>query len=137
MTDEISNAELEAYLDEALPEQRMVQIEAALREHPQLCDRLASSLGRRDAGLHSLGAIWRRHRLSCPSREQLGSYLLNVLEPGQADYLKFHLEEIGCRYCNANLIDLQQQHAASDQADVESRRGEFFRTSAGYLSRGK
>ena len=26
---------------------------------------------RRDAGLHSLGEIWRRHRLSCPSRQEL------------------------------------------------------------------
>ena len=42
---------------------------------------------RRDAGVHSLGEIWRRHRLSCATREQLGSYVLGVLLKEAADYL--------------------------------------------------
>ncbi len=131
----ISSAELEAYLDEALPSERMACIEQAMRDDPQLVTQLADSIGRRDAGVHSLGAIWRRHRLSCPTREQLGSYLLEVLAPGQADYVRFHLDSIGCRYCTSSLEDLRTQHAATDADQSASRRQKFYQTSAGYLSK--
>jgi len=134
MADLFHNAELEAYLDEALPPERMARIEAALRDDPQLVTQLADSIGRRDAGVHSLGGIWRRHRLSCPTREQLGSYLLEVLDPGQADYVRFHLDSIGCRYCTSSLEDLSTQHAATDADQSASRRQKFYQTSAGYLS---
>jgi hypothetical protein len=39
--------------------------------------------GRRDAGVHSLGEIWRRNRVSCPTRQQLGSFLLGILSDEQ------------------------------------------------------
>ena len=79
MTTDFSNSDLEAYLDESLPVERMTAIEDALRQNSALQKRLTAINGRRDAGVHSLGEIWRRHRLSCPTREQLGSYLLGVL----------------------------------------------------------
>ena len=75
-----SQSELSAYLDEALPAEAMAAIEAALRNDPQLTAQLVEIIAQRDAGQHSLGDIWRRNRLSCPSREQLGSYLLGILE---------------------------------------------------------
>src|SRR5918994_236351 len=112
----ISDAELERFLDEALPPERMAALEAALRDDDALQKRLAAAVGRRDAGVHSLAAVWRRHRLSCPTREQLGSHLLGVLEPGLADYVKFHLETVACRYCLASVEDLRCQHAAADAA---------------------
>jgi hypothetical protein len=76
-----SPATLERFLDEALPPDQMAAVEAALRADGALQAALAAAVGRRDAGVHSLGAIWRRHRLSCPTREQLGSHLLGVLPP--------------------------------------------------------
>ena len=94
---------------------------------------LAAINGRRDAGVHSLGEIWRRHRLSCPSREQLGSYLLGVLPRDAADYVKFHLETIGCRYCAASLADLKAQQSAAEAEIAERRRQKYFQSSAGYL----
>jgi len=71
MASRFSISELEAFLDESLPVERMTAIEDALRADEELQKRLAAINGRRDAGVHSLGEIWRRHRLSCPSREQL------------------------------------------------------------------
>lgn len=136
MSDTFTDAELSAYLDEDLPQDRMASIEVALRADSSLSDRLTAIVGRRDAGLHSLGAIWRRERLSCPTREQLGSLLLEVLEDSHADYIRFHLSTIGCRVCNASLEDLRNQHAiAEDSAVTESRRRKYFQSSAGYLSR--
>src|SRR5690606_20102214 len=85
MASQFSLSELEAYLDEALPVEQMARVESALRADAQLAGQLTEINGRRDAGLHSLGEIWRRHRLTCPTREQLGSMLLGVLEPDVAD----------------------------------------------------
>ncbi len=107
MAHRFSKSDLEAYLDEALPVEAMARIESALRDDPRLSEELVAINGRRDAGVHSLGEIWRRHRLTCPTREQLGSYLLEVLEADVADHIRFHLEISGCRMCLANLGDLR------------------------------
>lgn len=129
-----SDTELEAYLDEALPPEKMALVEAGLRDHPELAERLRAILARRDAGVHSLGAIWRRHRLSCLSREQLGSHLLGVLGPELESHFRFHLEVVGCRYCQANLQDLRTRQAEQSDA-VQARRRRYFQSSAGYLHR--
>ena len=134
MPDDFADTELEAYLEEALPGARMALIEDALRDDPTLVERLKVLVGKQDAGVYSLGAIWRRHRLSCLTREQLGSYLLQVLDPNQSEYVRFHLETVGCRLCNASLEDLRQQSIAADAAATDSRRRKYFQSSAGYLS---
>lgn len=127
-----SNSELEGFLDEALPTERMAAIEEALRGSDELQKRLTAINGRRDAGVHSLGEIWRRHRLSCPSRDRLGSYLLGVLLYEEADYVKFHIESIGCRYCTASVNDLQTQQTAAEP-EVAHRRHKYFQSSVGHL----
>ena len=132
MSRQFSTSELEAYLDEALPTQRMSAIEDALRGSDELQKQLTEINGRRDAGVHSLGEVWRRHRLSCPSREQLGSYLLGVLPREAADYLNFHIETIQCRYCAASVSDLKSQQSAA-ATDVEKRRQKYFQSSVGHL----
>lgn len=134
-SDRLSNAELEAFLDEALPVARMTAIEESLRASEELQKRLAAINGRRDAGVHSLGEIWRRHRLSCPSRQQLGSYLLGVLPREMADYVKFHVETIDCRCCNASLADLEHQQSAAEAEQIARRRQKYFQSSVGHLRR--
>ena len=129
----LSNAELEAFLDESLPVERMTAIEDALRGDEEMQKRLTAINGRRDAGVHSLGEIWRRHRLSCPSREQLGSFLLGVLPRDAADYVKFHLETIECRYCAASLGDLKAKQSAVEADVAERRRQKYFQSSVGHL----
>jgi len=126
-------AELEAYLDEALPADQMAAVEEVLRRDPQLLRHLTAINARRDAGVHSLGEIWRRGRLSCPSRQQLANHLLGILPDDEADYVRFHLATIGCRYCQANAHDLEAQAAGSEQA--QPRRQKFFQSSAGHLRR--
>ena len=132
MAKDFSNSDLEAYLDEALPTERMAAIEDALRGSDELQKRLTAVNGRRDAGVHSLGEIWRRHRLSCPSRQHLGSYLLGVLSREESDYIKFHIETIGCRYCTASAGDLQSQQSAAE-SEVADRRQKYFQSSVGHL----
>jgi hypothetical protein len=132
---EYSNSDLEAYLDELLPIEQMAAIEDALRQSEALQKRVTAINGRRDAGVHSLGEIWRRHRLSCPPRDQLGSFLLGVLSCEAAGYVKFHLETIGCRYCCANIADLEAQQSAAEAEVAERRRRRYFQSSAGYLGK--
>ena len=127
-----SDAELEAYLDESLSPSDMAAIESALRQDPKMLSRLVAINQRRSSGVHTLGEMWRRHRLTCFSREQLGSYLLGVLEAEESDYVKFHVEQIGCRVCGANLEDLRRQR--KEAAEVrQNRRRKYFQSSAGLL----
>ncbi len=128
-------AELEAYLDEALPVEQMTVIEEAVRNDHALCERLAAINGRRNAGVHTLGEIWRRQRLSCPTRQELGSLLLEILPDEQAEYLRQHIETVGCRYCQANLADLQRQQSELTEQSGR-RRKKYFQSSAGYLKSG-
>jgi hypothetical protein len=129
-------SDLEAYLDEALPSEEMARIEKVVRDDPALVRQLAATQLQRNAGMHSLGDIWRRRRLSCSSRERLGSLLLGALPDVLADYLWFHITVVGCRYCQANLADLQnQQVEGADRS--QSRRRKYFQSSAGFLRRKK
>jgi hypothetical protein len=133
-----SDEVLSAYLEEALPADQLAAIERRLRDDAQLRNRLRGVIGRQDAGLHSVGSIWRRNRLSCPSRDELGQYLLGVLDTGPAEYIRFHLEEIGCRYCAANHDDLRTSGALASPTATDSeqmRRRRYFETSAGHLKR--
>jgi hypothetical protein len=130
---EITREQLHAYLDDALSDAEAAQVEQALRASETLRLSLRQAIQERDRGDHSLGAIWRRERLTCPSREQLGSYLLQVLDELQQAYLDFHLQTIGCPYCVANLADLQALQ--KDPAPhARERRRRFFETSAGLLN---
>ena len=130
-----TDAELAAFLDEALPASRCSELEHVLRTDNELRQRLIEVRGRETAGLHTIGAIWRRSRLSCPSRSELGAYILGTLQAEVSDYIRFHVDTIGCRYCQANMADLE---AASKQDDEpKQRRRKYFQTSAGYLNKDK
>jgi hypothetical protein len=131
MADEFTNTALAAYLDEDLPPAEMARIEQAARKDPKLSVRLSEINMRRNAGVHTLGEIWRRNRLTCAKREQLGGYLLGTLDKDAAAYLKFHLEVVECRVCQANLDDLKSRRKQTDETVVRQKR--YFESSVGYL----
>jgi hypothetical protein len=64
----------------------------------------------------------------------LGSYLLGVLPAETAHYVAFHIDQIGCRTCRANLDDLKRQQRESAQ-ETTTRRRRYFQSSAGCLAR--
>ena len=133
MSEAFTDQQLSSYLDESLSNPTMAEIERALRSDQRLRDRLVALAAQREAGIHGLGEIWRRHRLSCPSRPLLGSFLLGAMDESQAGYIRFHLEAVQCRFCQANLDDLKKQSSES-QVAVQTRRRKYFQTSAGLLS---
>lgn len=132
MMTQITREQLYAYLDDALSESETSRVEQALRDHEPLRRQLQQVMQERDRGEHSLGAIWRRERLTCPSRETLSSYLLQVLDDNEQDYIDFHLRTVGCPYCLANFADLEAQKKDAGSHTKERRR-RIFQSSAGYL----
>jgi hypothetical protein len=114
---------LREYLADALVPEESARVEKALRDSAELRARLEDvRQNRADGQLHTLGAIWHRSRLTCPSRQQLGSFLLDALDPELASYLKFHLEVIQCPFCQANLADLKVQSRAAAAAKASKTR---------------
>jgi hypothetical protein len=131
---DFTREQLAGYLDDALNEAETARVEQALRQSEPLRQELRGLMQERDRGEHSLGAIWRRRRLSCPTREQLGSYLLGALETEHRDFVLFHLETVGCSFCLANLSDLQALQK-EPPAKTRERRKRIFETSSRYLYR--
>ena len=126
-----SDRELAGWLDELLPAERMAAFENQLRQDSALRARVAVLIRHRDQGGNSIGEIWQRGRLSCPVRTELGGYLLGTLPTEAVAYIEFHLHTVGCRVCQANLSDLEEQSTQSSQ--VPDRRRRFFESSAGLL----
>lgn len=132
----IDDETLRDYLAERLPAEEMARLEKALRESASLRARLEDVRhDRDDFQLHTLGAIWRRARLTCPTREQLGGYLLDAIDPDLASYIQFHLEVVECPLCRANLADLQAQaEPPSAGRSPENRRHRILASSRHLLS---
>ncbi len=87
-----------------------------------------------------LTRMWEQHRPSCPKRSTVGKWLLGTLEEGWAGYVSFHIETLGCRFCQANWEDLRpdaQDDASNSVRDriMQSSVG-FFRTHRSRTSRG-
>jgi hypothetical protein len=125
----IDDETLRAYLADALPPGAQARVEKGLRDSAALRARLEDvRQNRSDAGLHTLGAIWRRARLTCPTRQQLGSALLDALDPELAAYIRFHLDVIECPFCQANLADLKAKTVQPSNA-TQHRRNRILKSS--------
>jgi hypothetical protein len=119
----IDAALLRDYLADALSPEESARVEKALRDSAELRARLEDvRLNREDSQLHTLGAIWYRARLTCPGRQQLGSFLLDALDPELAGYIQFHLDVVECPFCRANLDDLKAQSQTTTAAKASRSR---------------
>jgi hypothetical protein len=143
MTPNITRQQLDGYLDDMLSASETAQVEQALRESEALRRKLRALIQERDRGDHSIGAVWRREHLSCPTREQLGTYVTcKGIDEELEEYIDFHLKTIGCAYCNANHDDLEAQwkagqERAKEQAKAQARRRRYLEHTTGYLKVGR
>lgn len=129
---EITREMLRDYLNDALPDAELTVVEKALRDQPAVQALFHQIRQDLDRGEHSLGAVWRRERLSCSSREQLGSFLLQALDTEHYEYIEFHLTTVGCPFCQANLDDLKRLQAEAAEPRT-TRRRKIVDSSAGVL----
>jgi len=126
----IDDQTLLEFVRDALSPEESRAIEAALRNQPDLRNRLARLI--ESFGLDEIapGTVWKNFQLSCPSRENWGSFLLGVLDPQTADYCRFHLDVVECDFCRANVEDLKERTlTASSQLQQRHRR--IFHSSVG------
>jgi RNA polymerase sigma factor (sigma-70 family) len=83
-----------------------------------------------EAGAESLlSDVWEEYRPSCPKRSTLGRYVLGTLDPAWHKYVEFHVQRLGCRFCNANLDDLRRETAA----EADRFRHRIMESSAGFF----
>ncbi len=119
---------LRNYLGDSLPPEELARVEKALRDSAELRARLEDVRNNReDFQLHTLGSIWRRNRVTCPTRQQLGSYLLDALDPELAAYIKFHIDVVECPFCQANHADLERRQAGPPPESTVDRRGRILK----------
>ena len=76
--------------------------------------------------LPDLQSIWVDLRPSCPKRTTLGKYVLEILPDDWTRFVRFHVEALGCVFCQANLDELTkevQSSASSGEALFQSTIG--------------
>jgi len=130
---EFNDAELEAYLDESLEAVRAAEVEMVVRDDPKLLKRLAQINRRRDAGMHTVGEIWRRHQIGVPTTEQMQDFCDRKLPAEQMDYIDFRMKQLKCPFTIALFEDTESKAAP----DVPARRDKFYEKSAGFLRKKK
>ena len=133
MAHEFTDADLESYLDETLHPDLAIELEQCLKEDRQLLGRLAHINSRRDAGVHTLGEIWRRNQVGVPSREEIQQYLDGKLSAEHSQYIDFRIDILKCRYTIAHKNDLENQTATASADQTKGRRKKYFDSSAGLL----
>jgi RNA polymerase sigma factor (sigma-70 family) len=79
-----------------------------------------------------LTRVWEAARPSCPKRSTIGKYLLGTLDEDWQEYVRFHVETLGCRFCQANRDDLAAEREA-DENDVFRQR--VFQSTVGFFQR--
>ena len=123
-------------IDEKQVAQAKFRALAQVREHlaaslaPRQLDALRLSGWEGDDVADSiLTRAWEALRPTCPKRSTLGRYLLQTLEPPWREHVQFHVERLGCRFCQANLDDLRRE--PQDQKPLRDR---VFQSTVGFIS---
>ena len=75
--------------------------------------------------------LWQEQRFTCPKRSTIGSWRLGSLDKDWSDYVKFHIENLGCNICKANLDDLVNE--LEKKSEYETVRQKIFESSIGFL----
>ncbi len=67
--------------------------------------------------------VWKEGRVSCPARHWIARKIAGTLPAGPTAFLAFHLDEMRCEWCRANLDDLQGLEDAGELEAVMTRVG--------------
>lgn len=104
---------------------RLREIAVAHDPRQNLLPLLATALADDDdrPAIH-VRAAWKRGRVSCPARHWLARQVAKTLTGGPADYVRFHLDEMECEWCQANVDDLQRLESEADLEPLLERVGQ-------------
>jgi len=76
--------------------------------------------------------VWKLQRFSCPKRSTIGAYVLGTLDSEWHRYVDFHVNTVGCRFCMANLQDIQAQNVEKQSKRLQAR---IMESTAGFLKK--
>ena len=79
-----------------------------------------------------LAQIWQQYRPSCPKRSTIGAFLLKTLDPDWQNYIGFHINVLGCHFCQANYQDIQQQNQQKGADKLQQR---IMESTVGFLQK--
>ncbi len=83
----------------------------------------------------SISLVWEEERVSCPHRDVLRAFAGGSLRKDAADYIEFHLKDVGCGYCVANLEDLQTIDSSDQGRYLKSVRERVMSSTRAFLEK--
>lgn len=86
----------------------------------------------------TVASVWREFRVSCPHPDVLRAARLGGLPEDAAEFVRFHLEESCCPFCNAvvqELDEVDQEAARSRDAEVDAAQDRVLRSTMTFLRR--
>ena len=81
----------------------------------------------------TVGLVWRESRVSCPPRDILRSYRDGALPEGPTGYLRWHIEEADCPYCQAQLEDFEREDVAAASEQLSGLRDRLLSSTISIL----
>ena len=81
----------------------------------------------------SISLVWRQERVSCPHRDLLEAHYHGSLSEAESDYIRFHVERIGCNCCAANLEDIAAVDRSTVDPPARDLKDELLRSTTAFL----
>ena len=84
---------------------------------------------------YTVGTVWREQRVSCPHPDILQAHETGSVSRGAAEFLRFHLEESQCPYCNAVVEDLRARQEDAEKSELTDMKDRLMRSTVAALRR--
>lgn len=82
-------------------------------------------------------AVWSEERVSCPHPNVLRAFLDDALPEGAQAFLRFHLQESQCPYCNAAVEEMQARDREAGKVHLEDLKDRLLRSTVSALRQAK
>lgn len=108
---------IHAYIDGALSPEETEAFALKAQRDSELRGQIRTVQSEFDYHNHTVGSLWRRNQLTCPSDQDIVDYQrgeLAIINPEIADYVQFHLKSIRCIYCISSAAERKQPSTTGD-----------------------
>ena len=109
-----------------------------MREHIDGCDACQEALESLREEVLSLqiplSELWFREHVSCPPLAILSQFRAKKLKKLASEYVEFHLEELGCPYCQARLEQETLSRSATGSKSLRQSRDRVTEATSSLLN---
>jgi hypothetical protein len=81
----------------------------------------------------TVASVWRSERVSCPHPDILAAYATHSLDEDAAEFVRFHVAESQCPFCQAVLQDLATADSAAARRQYDDLRDRVLRSTVAAL----